>query len=255
LNLSSLDVDFNAPGIQVLEGSTAPVHVSVTDDVQVRHVELLLNERVVASDISFPFEFSVQLPFTTTVSSTATLRARATDTGGNATLSDPVVLNLVPDTFPPTILAANPDDATRHFAGMRTLSIQFSEAMDASQLNASNIRLAPVGNLAATIVPTDVRIKRDGREVQLTYPPLAQGDYQVTLAANQLRDRVGNTLGAGNVQWQFEVLENRDPGQTLATALDLGTLGPRLTFQDFFGVGELGEADPEDIFVFTLAEA
>src|SRR5262249_49937850 len=36
------DVDPDAPGVQVLEGSAIPVRVVVTDDVQVRSVELLV---------------------------------------------------------------------------------------------------------------------------------------------------------------------------------------------------------------------
>ena len=36
------DVDPNTAGIQVLEGTTIPIRAAVSDDVQVRNVELLV---------------------------------------------------------------------------------------------------------------------------------------------------------------------------------------------------------------------
>src|SRR5262249_24928536 len=38
---SSVDIDSTTPGVQAVEGSTIPVQASVSDDVQVRNVELL----------------------------------------------------------------------------------------------------------------------------------------------------------------------------------------------------------------------
>src|SRR5262249_4430875 len=43
VNAAALDNDPNTPGIQVTEGSFLAVPLTVTDDVQVRNVELLLN--------------------------------------------------------------------------------------------------------------------------------------------------------------------------------------------------------------------
>lgn len=59
IDSSVADFDSNTSGIQVIEGTTIPILTTVTDDVQVRDVELLVNGEVVDRDISFPFDFSV----------------------------------------------------------------------------------------------------------------------------------------------------------------------------------------------------
>ena len=46
------------PGIQVLEGTSIVIDADISDDVQVRNVELLVNDVVVANDVSFPFDLS-----------------------------------------------------------------------------------------------------------------------------------------------------------------------------------------------------
>src|SRR5262249_22431394 len=118
LNAAALDNDPNTPGIQVAEGSFLPVPLTVTDDVQVRNVELLLNGQGVANEVSSPFDQPLAVPtIAQNGSSTATFQVRATDTGGNVALSNLVTLQLVPDTVPPAILDTNvPDGATRSSA-------------------------------------------------------------------------------------------------------------------------------------------
>ena len=81
-----------APGVQVQEGTRITVTPTVTDDVQVRSVELLVSGQVVGNDVSFPFELSTALPtLAQNGSSVVTLQVRATDTGGNRTISAPLV--------------------------------------------------------------------------------------------------------------------------------------------------------------------
>jgi hypothetical protein len=50
----SVDQDPSTPGIQVLEGSTIPIQAQVSDDVQVRNVELLVDGQVVQNVVSLP---------------------------------------------------------------------------------------------------------------------------------------------------------------------------------------------------------
>ena len=47
ISTSAADVDLLTPGLQVFEGSDLPVQANVSDDVQVRNVELLVNGQVV----------------------------------------------------------------------------------------------------------------------------------------------------------------------------------------------------------------
>ena len=86
VSTSALDVDPNTPGLQVVRGTTIPVHVNVTDDVQVRDVELLVNDKVVRRDVTFPFDLSAVAFGVDQAATTVKIQARATDTGGNSTL-------------------------------------------------------------------------------------------------------------------------------------------------------------------------
>jgi len=107
IGVNAADLDPNSPGVQVSEGGVIEVNPTVTDDVQVRNVELLVNGQVVADDPSFPFDFTAQVPTIANAGSTMTIQALATDTGGNTTLSNIVTLNVVKDTFPPVVTAAS----------------------------------------------------------------------------------------------------------------------------------------------------
>ncbi|MEZ6112307.1 MAG: hypothetical protein R3C99_15000 [Pirellulaceae bacterium] len=69
----------------------------MTDDVQVRDVELLMNGAVVPRDVSLPWIWrAVTLPLASGTT-TVTFQVRATDTGGNVGLSDQLTYTLTPD--------------------------------------------------------------------------------------------------------------------------------------------------------------
>ena len=59
---TSVDLDPDVDGIQAQEGTTLPLLVEATDDVQVRNVELIVDGQVVSNDVSFPWNGSVTLP-------------------------------------------------------------------------------------------------------------------------------------------------------------------------------------------------
>ncbi len=71
------------------------IQVTATDDILVRHVELLADGVVVATDYNYPFAPRWKVP-PQVAAHTVTLQARATDTGGNQALSAPVVVKLNP---------------------------------------------------------------------------------------------------------------------------------------------------------------
>ena len=73
LSVPDADVDPGRPGIQVQEGSTITVLAELSDDVQVRDVELLLDGRVLASEAAFPWDFAAVMPLLALGSDTATL--------------------------------------------------------------------------------------------------------------------------------------------------------------------------------------
>ncbi|MCH8991064.1 MAG: hypothetical protein IIA44_04850, partial [Acidobacteria bacterium] len=90
----SLSTNF-VPGLAE-EGQVMRVTATVTDNVQVRNVEFFVDGVKVATDGNFAFEHR----FVTALLSqqpTFTLRAQATDTGGNATSTDEIVITLTTD--------------------------------------------------------------------------------------------------------------------------------------------------------------
>src|SRR5262249_49341109 len=94
------DEDIVTPGIQVLEGSTVPISVNATDDVQVRNVELLVNGQVVQNAVSYPFNLFAIAPELTVGATSFTVQVRATDTGGNVGVSNILTISLIADNSP-----------------------------------------------------------------------------------------------------------------------------------------------------------
>ena len=199
------DVDPVADGIQVIEGRPVALGVSVTDDVQVRSVELLLNDRVVRSDVSFPFELFAPLPTIAANSDSqdVILQVRVTDTGGNATLSDEIAIELVPDLTAPQLMAqsVNQDDVVG--GSTRTFSFTFDEPITTTSVSHLYFKLIdPFGD---EVMPTSLQLSLDGTEVRLTYAPLAQGPHKFELDAAIIADLAGNPLGAGILTTDFTV--------------------------------------------------
>ncbi|MEQ1844318.1 MAG: Ig-like domain-containing protein, partial [Nitrospira sp.] len=198
-----IDLDPITSGIQVQEGTTISIQATLSDDVQVRNVEVLVNGQVVRNEVSFPFDLSAILPtIAQTGSDTVTIQVRATDTGGNATLSNQLTLKLLPDTLAPTITSISPTDGSKRGQAARTVVVNFSEAMDASTLTAANIQL--IGPSGA-VTPTDIQIRTGGHSAQLTYAPLVPGSYQIVINQATVKDRAGNAIGVGTTSSNFTI--------------------------------------------------
>ena len=76
-------------------GMVHEIQVTATDDILVRHVELLADGVVVATDYNYPFAPRWKVP-PQVLAHTVTLQARATDTGGNQALSAQVFVKVTP---------------------------------------------------------------------------------------------------------------------------------------------------------------
>jgi len=83
-----------AAGASVIEGSTVPITVQATDDVQVASVNFLVNGNVVFTDSAAPYQFNLTVPVGVT---TLTLGATAVDLAGNLGVAQNVTLNVIPD--------------------------------------------------------------------------------------------------------------------------------------------------------------
>ena len=207
INPSDIDLDPNTEGIQVQEGTNIPIFATITDDVQVRNVELLVNGEVVRNDVAFPFDFSAVIPNLAEGSDTVTIEVRATDTGGNSTISDPLILDIKPHIFAPTLDIVNPVDGTVRGRNFRTIRLGFSEGMDTSTLNADNIYLSLKSD-DNTPIPSDIQYRNQDRVVQFTYDALVPGEYDLIVDSDLISDRSGNALGTGLITvCSFTVLD------------------------------------------------
>jgi hypothetical protein len=184
---------------------------NATDDVQVREVEFYLDGNLVASDGSFPFEVWLTAP-ALNVQSSFTIRAQATDTGGNSTTSTEQTLQLVADATPPRLVAVSP--AKGSFTPPNTLAVvsaTFDEALDAAKVNSSNFKLFSAGadgivgtgddQPVAGVVAFDSQTNRATFTVS---PALADGRYRAVLEAG-LTDVANNALAGGQSVWNFSV--------------------------------------------------
>jgi|GEM_PF-1024795 len=199
------DLDPSRPGIQVEEGTSIPIEANISDDLQVRNVELLVNGEVVSNDVSFPFDLKAIALGEVPDDETLEVQVRATDTGGNVTLSNLLSFSLVGDITAPTIASINPADGQATAQNIRRVEVRFSESMDLAGLTADNFQL--MDGADAAIAPENIQIRSDDRIVQLTYAPLSTGDYRLAINAAEVKDRAGNPLGTGEVSSSFSIVD------------------------------------------------
>ncbi|MGE3777010.1 MAG: Ig-like domain-containing protein [Pirellulaceae bacterium] len=194
------DVDPQKPGIQVREGTSILVQPTVSDDVQVRNVELLVDGRVVRNDVSAPFDFVATAPNITPSAISFTIQVRATDTGGNSTLSNALSIELIEDTVPPTVVQTSPRNGA--FApDVAAISVTFSEPIDPANFNVAGITLTSFGPDGVegggddSVLPLSrVSLSSSRRLVALTNNPLPLGNYRVTVSPGIVTDPAGNRL-------------------------------------------------------------
>jgi hypothetical protein len=200
ISTPATDLDPSTPGLQVLEGATLPVQVNVSDDVQVRNVELLVNGQVVQNAVSFPFDLSAISPTIATSGGSFTIQVRATDTGGNVAFSNTLVVGLVKDTFPPTIVSFVPPTNSSQVEAIQTVQVLFSEPMAVPTVNTATVRLLDsAGNY---ITPTSFVLRANDQLAELTFAPILMGNYQIVVSG-AVTDRVGNVLSTSDVVSPF----------------------------------------------------
>lgn len=199
------DLDFDREGIQLLEGTTIPVQVSVFDDVQVRNVELIVNGEVVRNEVSFPFDLSTIALTNDPAVDVLNLQVQATDTGGNIALSNVLTYELVPDTFAPVIELITPEDDQIDAQGLRRITVAFNEALNVDTINETTFQLLDAGG--TIITSQNIQIRNNDQVAQFTYDPLEIGDYQFVIAGDAVRDRVGNPLRDSDVINNFSLVE------------------------------------------------
>ncbi|MDA1052075.1 MAG: Ig-like domain-containing protein [Planctomycetota bacterium] len=187
-------------GSDVQEGSLVAIRVNVTDDVQVRDVELLMNGRVVTNDISAPFELQAIAPARGTGLTMASFQVRATDTGGNSSLSNELVYNLTADQTPPMLIGSSPADRGVGFQ-TSAITLRFDEPLDTTGLSLGGFSLIDLGANARLGGGDDVNVRlkqvtalSSRRVVVYTDQPLTEGRFQFTVAPSVVSDVAGNKV-------------------------------------------------------------
>jgi hypothetical protein len=156
---------------EITEGALVRASAQVSDDVQVREVTFFNDGEAVFTDVAYPFEHRFRAP---AAGSVINISARATDTGGNNTMSATTTATSIEDTVPPVVSINSPSDGdattTPGWVDMNIVAtdnvavdtITFTlngEAVTAQQRNLSYYRIPvnlPVGSYPVNVTVTDV---------------------------------------------------------------------------------------------------
>jgi len=191
-NSSASDADEGTPGIQVEEGETIRLDLGISDDVQIRNVELLVNGQVVLNDVSAPYELAFAAPALSEGASSVTISVRATDTGGNSTTSDSVVFEIIPDNTPPEVLTISPPADRLILVGESTVTISFNEPLDEATIAASDVTIQTEDG--RIIAAKDLTLLVDDQVALFTFDPLPVGDHTLNFNLSDVTDRAGNAI-------------------------------------------------------------
>ncbi|XZE51374.1 Ig-like domain-containing protein [Planctomycetaceae bacterium SH139] len=201
------DSEPQTSGLQVDEGTLVKILSEIIDDVQVRDVELLINETVVRRDTSFPFEFDFVAPNLEEANGEPLrVQMRATDTGGNVTLSDVRSVTLTADTTPPIIQSISLENQQVVSSRFRTIAMSFNEPIDAGSFSLATVGITNIAPGGATTTPSAARFRLNNRELLLTFPALPEGQYRLVVDQAGIQDVAGNTMSGPNLTRDFEVV-------------------------------------------------
>ena len=261
------DVDPVTPDIQVLELRSFAVTAQVADDVQVRSVELLVNGQVVHTDLAAPWSLLVTPPLVSAAGSQLTVQIRASDTGGNRTLSNLLSFGVIADTIAPLLVATTPDSAARVVI-VPVIDLFFDEALDPDLLDKAGVALVNLGGDGLLGTADDVSLAISSLSLRaagriLSVVPassLAPGPHRLTVDSTIIADAVGNHVGAP-VELNFTVaganpliaasgfptdpeLPSANPGQEISFVMPWGPEAARISYPAIFNTGQ-PYAEPE----------
>ena len=198
----------------VEEGKLVRLTAIVNDDVQVRNVEFYIDGVRIATDGNYPFEHRFITP-RKSQQSTFTLRGRASDTGGNATFTDEIVVVLGGDSTPPQVSRVSPSDGAI-LARVNSLSVTFNEPINPSSVDDTAFLLFAAGPDGEAGTEDDESIGNgviSYREITNTAlmtlnSELPPGLYRGVVIP-PIADFAGNSL-ATEFSWTFRIFSNVD---------------------------------------------
>ncbi len=220
VNYIAADTGTNAPTIALVtnqppgtaqEAQLYRVTASVADDVQVRAVEFFIDGSLVLRDVAFPFEYRRVTPLRSERTS-FTLQARAIDTGGNATETAVVTIQITPDVMGPAVVGRTPRDGAQVDIGLTGVSATFDEPIAPGSATTSTVRLFRAGpdGLAGTpddvaIAASGVSVTGGGRVAVLSIAAQLTPDLYRVVVGPGISDLTGNATAATDA-WTFRVV-------------------------------------------------
>lgn len=206
----TLTLATNFVGNQAEEGKLMRVSAEVTDDVQVRNVEFYIDGVKVATDGNYPFEHRFITPLLSQ-QSTFTIQARASDTGGNATFSETLLITIVEDATAPFVLVTAPDSGDEAEPGISVISAIFNEPLNPSTINPQTFQIISAGADGFLDTGDDfvlpggtTRFLPASNTAQITFPtPLGSGRYRGRILGT-VADLIGLTMDF-DYEWEFTV--------------------------------------------------
>lgn len=200
---------------QAEEGQYLRVTAAVTDDVQVRNVEFYLDGNRLVTDGNFPFEQRILLPIRAAGRESVRIQARASDTGGNLTWSDELLLALRPDATAPRVIRTVPLASSLSGSISNILAV-FSEPLNGPTVNSSSLRLTHAGLDGVFGTPDDAPVLGGTLAYQESLNAavlqfstnLPPGNYRASVGA-PISDRTGNVM-PDTFSWSFRVFDRID---------------------------------------------
>jgi Bacterial Ig-like domain len=173
-------------------------------------------------------EFTPTNPFPSSTSITATITAGAKDISGNAlllTAGSPGIWSFTTaDQTPPTVIATSPANGASGVSATAPITVTFSEAMDATTINASNFTLR-VTSTGAAVAGT---VTYNAATHVATFTPnsalAAPFNYTATISAN-VKDVAGNFAGV-DVPFSFTTGDTTPPTVVSTSPANLATNVP-----------------------------
>jgi len=195
---TTLPFDHTALTGTVLSGQQISFTASVTDDVQVATVELLIDGRVVSVDGNFPFTFTFAAPALEPGKDSFTVELRAKDTGGNVGSSGIYTIGLLQDLSPPAVVAVSPAMNDLAWPGISVMA-RFSRPIDPASISNEGFFLTGAGEDGEFgteddfTVPGDYSYRANIRSIFFRPLDLPPGLYRITVRA-PLADTSGNPM-------------------------------------------------------------
>ncbi|MBN9692108.1 MAG: hypothetical protein J0M24_17835 [Verrucomicrobia bacterium] len=195
-----VDVD-SAAGVQVWSGMELTVDFTASDDVQLHHVELVVNGIVVDSDSNWPYDLSFVPNAATGQADTVEVQIRALDTGGNLGVSERQSWQVRANPSSPFLVTSSPEPG-EVLTEVSQISLRFDVPLDPARLVGSGIFLRNLGADGQLEggddrnIPVGAFTHIFGNRILRLSPDevLPPGRYQLQLAAGSVTSASGLAL-------------------------------------------------------------